>query len=194
MLKLLIVFICWSNLTFSQQIKEETLRYQSDLNSFYLDSKTTPLNDDELKKFKGLHFYPFNEQLIVHARLERLENQSDFKMPTTGKNEPLYKKYGVLHFEINGKKMQLEVYQSQDLMKRKGFETHLFLPFIDLTSGNETYGGGRYLDIEIPENDEIILDFNKAYHPYCAYTLGYSCPITPDVNFLETEINAGVKF
>src|SRR5690554_3345819 len=194
MLKLLIIFLLYSTLTFSQHSKDEVLSYQKELNDFYLNSETSPLKPEELMEFKGLNFFPYNEKMLVAATLERLENQPEFKMPTTGKKEPLYKKYGVLHFEIDGKKMQLEVYQSQDLMKRKGFETHLFLPFIDLTSGNETYGGGRYLDIEIPENDEIILDFNKAYHPYCAYTLGYSCPITPDVNFLETEINAGVKF
>lgn len=194
MLKLLIIFLLYSTLTFSQHSKDEVLSYQKELNDFYLNSETSPLKREELMEFKGLNFFPYNEKMLVAATLERLENQPEFKMPTTGKNEPLYKRYGILNFQIDGKELQLEVYQNLDLMKRKGFEKHLFLPFIDLTNGEETYGGGRYLDVEVPEDDQMILDFNKAYHPYCAYTLGYSCPITPDVNFLEIEIKAGVKF
>ncbi len=194
MRKLLIFFLLCSNLTFSQHNEKEVLEYQKDLNESYLNIETTPLKEDELKDFKGLNFYPYNEKFVVKATLERLKNQPVFKMPTSGKNQPNYKRYGILHFTINDQKFQLEVYQNIDLIKMKGYKKHLFLPFIDETSGNETYGAGRYLDIEIPKGKEIVLDFNKAYHPYCAYTIGYSCPITPDVNFLKTEILAGVKF
>jgi len=194
MRKLLIFFLLCSNLTFSQHNEKEVLEYQKDLNESYLNIETTPLNEEELKDFKGLNFYPYNEKFVVKATLERLKNQPVFKMPTSGKNQPNYKRYGILHFTINDQKFQLEVYQNIDLIKMKGYKKYLFLPFIDETSGNETYGAGRYLDIEIPKGKEIVLDFNKAYHPYCAYTIGYSCPITPDVNFLKTEILAGVKF
>jgi uncharacterized protein (DUF1684 family) len=67
------------------------------------------------------------------------------------------------------------------------------VPFTDLTCGNESYGGGRYLDIDIPEGEEIIIDFNRCYNPYCAYNEKYSCPLTPAVNDLKVEIKAGVK-
>lgn len=194
MRNLLIFFLLCSNLTFSQHNEKEVLEYQKELNESYLNIETTPLKEEELKDFKGLNFYPYNEKFVVKATLERLKNQPVFKMPTSGKNQPNYKRYGILHFTINDQKFQLEVYQNIDLIKKKGYKKHLFLPFIDETSGNETYGAGRYLDIEIPKGKEIVLDFNKAYHPYCAYTIGYSCPITPDVNFLKTEILAGVKF
>ena len=194
MRKLLIFFLLCSNLTFSQHNEKEVLKYQKELNESYLNPESSPLKEDELKDFKGLNFYPYNEKFVVKATLEKLENQPVFKMPTSGTNKPDYKRYGILHFTIDNKKFQLEVYQNLDLIKRKGYKKHLFLPFIDETSGNETYGAGRYLDIEIPDGSEIVLDFNKAYHPYCAYTIGYSCPITPDVNFLKTEILAGVKF
>lgn len=194
MRKLLIFFLLCSNLTFSQHNEKEVLKYQKELNDSYLNPESSPLKEDELKDFKGLNFYPYNEKFVVKATLEKLENQPVFKMPTSGSNKPDYKRYGILHFTIDNKKFQLEVYQNIDLIKRKGYKKHLFLPFIDETSGNETYGAGRYLDIEIPDGKEIILDFNKAYHPYCAYTIGYSCPITPHVNFLKTEILAGVKF
>ena len=194
MRKLLIFFLLCSTLTFSQHSKNQVLEYQKELNESYLNPETSPLKEDELKDFKGLNFYPYNEKFVVKAILERLKNQPVFKMPTSGKNQPNYKRYGILHFTINDQKFQLEVYQNLDLIKMKGYKKHLFLPFIDETSGNETYGAGRYLDIEIPDGKEILLDFNKAYHPYCAYTIGYSCPITPDINFLKTEILAGVKF
>lgn len=194
MRNLLIFFLLCSNLTFSQHNEKEVLEYQKELNESYLNPETTPLKEEELKDFKGLNFYPYNEKFVVKATLERLKNQPIFKMPTSGKNQPNYKRYGILHFTINDQKFQLEVYQNIDLIKKKAYKKHLFLPFIDETSGNETYGAGRYLDIEIPKGKEIVLDFNKAYHPYCAYTIGYSCPITPDVNFLKTEILAGVKF
>lgn len=194
MRKLLIFFLLCSNLTFSQHNEKEVLKYQKELNDSYLNPESSPLKEDELKDFKGLNFYPYNEKFVVKATLEKLENQPVFKMPTSGTNKPDYKRYGILHFTIDNKKFQLEVYQNLDLIKMKDYKKHLFLPFIDETSGNETYGAGRYLDIEIPDGSEIVLDFNKAYHPYCAYTIGYSCPITPDVNFLKTEILAGVKF
>lgn len=194
MRKLLIFFLLCSNLTFSQHNEKEVLKYQKELNDSYLNPESSPLKEDELKDFKGLSFYPYNEKFVVKATLQKLENQPVFKMPTSGSNKPDYKRYGILHFTIDNKKFQLEVYQNLDLIKMKDYKKHLFLPFIDETSGNETYGAGRYLDIEIPDGSEIVLDFNKAYHPYCAYTIGYSCPITPDVNFLKTEILAGVKF
>lgn len=194
MYKLLMIFLLCTNFVFSQNTKKETLNYQKELKKSYLNRETTPLKKEELKNFKGLKFYPYNEKFVVKATLEKLENQPVFKMPTSGTNNPDYKRYGILHFTINDEKFQLEVYQNIDLIKKKEYAKHLFLPFIDETSGNETYGAGRYLDIEIPEDNEIVIDFNKAYHPYCAYTLGYSCPITPDVNFLKTKIIAGVKF
>jgi hypothetical protein len=86
------------------------------------------------------------------------------------------------------------VYQNLGLLKNPEYEDYLFLPFNDYTNGNETYGGGRYLDVRIPKGNTMVLDFNKAYNPYCAYTYGYSCPVPPRGNSLETEINAGIKF
>src|SRR5690554_8003875 len=94
MLKLLIIFLLYSTLTFSQHSKDEVLSYQKELNDFYLNSETSPLKPEELMEFKGLNFFPYNEKMLVAATLERLENQPEFKMPTTGKNEPLYKRYG----------------------------------------------------------------------------------------------------
>lgn len=180
--------------TIAQNNLDATQKYQSELISFYNNPETTPLDLEEQKNFKGISFFDIDEKFIVEAELELLKKQKPFLMPSTGKIKQEYKKYGILHFEIDGKKLQLVVYQNIALSKRKGYEKHLFLPFYDLTSGESTYGGGRYLDVEIPESNQMIIDFNQAYNPYCAYSARYSCPITPEENFLDIEIKAGVTY
>ncbi|MBP7982432.1 MAG: DUF1684 domain-containing protein, partial [Kaistella sp.] len=76
-----------------------------------------------------------------------------------------------------------------------GYEDYLFLPFRDETNGKETYGGGKYIDLRIPDGNEIVIDFNQSYQPYCAYNAyDYSCPIVPEENFLPLRIEAGVMY
>ena len=96
---------------------------------------------------------------------------------------------GKLHFELGGNKYALEVYRNESY-NRKGQEIY-FIPFYDLTNGNETYSGGRYLDIHNLSGENITLDFNNAYNPYCVYNHEYSCPIPPLQNSIKTEIKAG---
>lgn len=75
------------------------------------------------------------------------------------------------------------------------YKDYLFFPFTDTTNGNETYDGGRYIDLRIPASgNEIIIDFNKAYNPFCAYSAGYSCPIVPAENNLDIPITVGVRY
>lgn len=167
--------------------------YQDKLNSEYANKEESPLTDEDFKIFKGLDFYPINKKLIVTASFIRTANEKTFKMKTTGVRTPEYVKYGELHFKLDGKAFKLNVYQSQDLIKKEGYADYLFLPFSDLSCGKETYIGGRYIDMRIPKGNEIVIDFNKAYNPYCAYNHKYSCPIVPLENNLDIEILAGVK-
>jgi len=142
-----------------------------------------------------LRFYPPNKTFRVVARLQLSPSAITFQMPThSGKMKP-YKKYGVLSFILDNYPMTLEVYQSVDLIKQDEYKGYLFVPFTDLTNYVETYGGGRYLDLWVKDisNDSIVLDFNKAYNPYCAYAAGYSCPIPPDANRLPIAIKAGER-
>ncbi len=87
----------------------------------------------------------------------------------------------------------LLAYQNLDLLKNKPEYRKLFVPFNDYTNGVSSYGGGRYLDIDIPAGDKTIIDFNFAYNPYCAYHDRWSCPIPPSENNLDIEVEAGVK-
>lgn len=166
--------------------------FQDDLNKKYKDSVSSPLQSKDLKVFVGLHFFPINEKCIVQAQFIRTEKEKIFKMRTSTSRLPEYKKYGELHFIIEGQNLKLNVYQSIDLIKKEAYKNHLFLPFTDLTCGEESYIGGRYLDLQIPKNNVIVLDFNKAYNPYCAYNYKYSCPIVPYENSLPIAIKAGV--
>nr|WP_297307821.1 DUF1684 domain-containing protein [uncultured Flavobacterium sp.] len=194
MKKIIVLFWLLPFLNFAQNKTEAAQKYQTELVSFYNNAETTPLDKDEKQVFKGITFFDIDEKFIVEAELEILKNEKPFLMPSTGKKQQEYKKYGILHFTIDEKPLQLVVYQNIALSKRKGFEKNLFLPFYDLTSGEITYGGGRYLDVEIPDSNKMIIDFNKAYNPYCAYSIRYSCPITPEENFLDIEIKAGVTY
>ena len=116
-------------------------------------------------------------------------------MKTTTDRLPLYRKYGIASFRLNGKDFQLSLYQPQQEITSTDHSNLLFLPFNDLSNGKTSYGGGRFIDIETPAVNAktVIIDFNKSYNPYCAYNSKYSCPIPPKENDLEIEIPAGVK-
>ena len=172
---------------------ETAQAYQKTLNEEYADKMQSPLTDEDFKVFKTLDFYPIDAKLAVEAKFLRSVKEKPFKMKTTGSRLAEYVKYGELHFVIDGKPFKLNVYQNIELIKKQGYEDYLFLPFSDLTCGNESYIGGRYIDLRIPKGDTILLDFNTAYNPYCAYNHKYSCPIVPLENDLAVEIKAGVK-
>jgi uncharacterized protein (DUF1684 family) len=192
-MKNIILFLFCFTSSYAQKDVAAAEKFQSELNKSYADSLKSPLMKDDLKQFKGLDFYPIDEKYIVEAIFIRTKKEKSFKMKTTTSRTPIYKKYGELHFSIDGKELKLNVYQNVDLKKKPGYEDYLFLPFSDLTCGKDSYIGGRYIDMRIPKSEKVIVDFNQAYNPYCAYNYEYSCPIVPLENDLDIEINAGVK-
>ncbi|WP_200975241.1 DUF1684 domain-containing protein [Echinicola sp. 20G] len=170
----------------------EIQAFQDHLNDEFANPDESPLKSEDLEQFEELAFFPINPKLQIKATFVRTENQKPFRMKTTTTRRPIYEKFGEAHFELDGKNYVLNIYQSHQLREREEFKTHLFLPFTDLTNGDSSYGGGRFIDLEIPSDQEIIIDFNKAYNPYCAYNSRYSCPIPPKENDLPLEIKAGV--
>jgi hypothetical protein len=169
------------------------IEFQRDLNAEFSDPETSPLPDRYRKDFNGLDFFEPDTTFIVNARFTRTPDATPFLMPTTTDRMSKEVVYGVVSFQLKGNSYQLEVYQNVELKEDEGYEDYLFLPFTDATNGNETYGGGRYIDLSIPNGDQIVIDFNKAYNPYCTYNKKYSCPIVPSQNALDIEIFAGVK-
>ncbi|MFS4416703.1 DUF1684 domain-containing protein [Maribacter sp. 2307ULW6-5] len=179
------------------QVEDETLasiiQWQRDKDEEFRNPETSPLPDRFRKDFEGLDFFAPDTNYVVTAQFERTPDALPFLMPTNTERESEEVLYGRAHFTLNGRDFTLEVYQTPELMEQPKFRDHLFLPFTDLTNGRQTYGGGRYLDLKIPDGNTIQLDFNKAYAPYCAYNRKYSCPLVPKVNHLDTEVLAGIK-
>lgn len=169
---------------------KESAEAQKKLDDHYTNPETSILLKRHQETFTGLNFYPLNAKYIVNARFVRTPNEKPFKMQTTTKRLPEFVKYGEAHFTLEGKEFMLNLYKPTE--KPESGEEYLFLPFTDLTSGDGSYGGGRYLDFELPKGDSMVIDFNKAYNPYCAYNPKYSCPIPPEENDLLIRIEAGV--
>lgn len=185
--------ICLSSCAQDKRPIKGVTEFQKELNAEYKDATTSPLKDKDRKHFEGLDFFKLDSTYVVEAILKRTSNSKWFNMKTTTSRVSKERIFGVLTFELKGKSYQLNIYQGKDLMEKEGYEDYLFLPFLDETNGLESYGGGRYIDARIPEGDIMIIDFNKAYNPYCAYNDRYSCPIVPRKNYLKTRVEAGVK-
>lgn len=173
---------------------EESRKSQQNLNEEYTDPDKSPLLPEDRANFESLDFFPINTELIFEVQIKRTPQAVPFMMKRT-KDEVKYVKYGTITFTYEGEKHTLSVYQNLDLIaKRPEYSNYLFLPFTDLTNGETTYGGGRYLDMEIPEKGStLVLNFNKCYNPLCHYNKKYSCPIPPAENNLNIKVEAGVK-
>ena len=188
-----ILIISSLNLCFSQSHIDEVDKFQKDLNNEFLDPETSPLDESKIKNFKGHDFFEINQDYCIKAEFIKSIDIVTFQMKTSTSRLPTYDKFGIAKFNLNGKQYQLTLYQSHRLRESEKYKNYLFLPYTDLTNGFESYGGGRYIDLTIPDGNEIIIDFNKSYAPSCAYNHSYSCPVPPEENHLNVRIEAGVK-
>jgi len=191
---LLAILLLNGVLTYGQPVDypAEIESYRNTQNAFFSNPEKSPLTPEGLEHFEGLKFFPVDMKYRIVANFKLTPDASVFLMPTTTERVAEYRKYGIARFELDGREYQLSIYQNQAIKDKEEYKDHLFLPFKDLTNGHGSYGGGRYIELKIPEGDKIVIDFNKAYNPYCAYNSKYSCPIPPDENHLEVEIRAGV--
>ena len=160
----------------------------------YKNPLESPLTKSEIAVFKGIPKYEYNPKYRVEAHWKLIPYEKPFKIEETGTRKSTYQKVAEVHFKIGDDSLKLAAYQNLSLMRTAGFENYIFMPFNDLTNGFETYGGGRYLDFDKPIGNKVIIDFNIAYNPYCAYSDKYSCPIPPRENHLNVKIPAGAKY
>lgn len=188
------LFLCILSIPLVSQdsIPKDVLEFRSDLNRAYADLEESPLAEEDIPNFKGHEFFDFNDTFRVQARFIKIADPDSFEMNTSSGKLKMYSQYARLEFDINGKTYELYAYQSHRLRTMDEYQDYLFLPFKDFTNGLSSYGGGRYIDLRIPEEETILLDFNQSYNPYCAYRDGYSCPIPPEENHLELKVNAGI--
>lgn len=167
-------------------------KFRKELDDDYRNPASSPLGKDRAANFSGHRFFPFDPAYSVMAKAERFEDPVSFKMRTSTDRTPEYRKLFKLTFSIRDSVYVLYAYQNVALSEKEEYKNYLFLPFTDKTNGFESYGGGRYIDLLIPETDTLLLDFNKSYNPYCAYSKKYSCPVPPKENALPVKIEAGI--
>ena len=158
----------------------------------FRDTSTSILPNEIAQKFKHLNYFKPNQKFNILANFIKNTGQ-DFFMTTSSGKKKLFRQYGVLSFTIDNTLYRLPIYQNIRLMQNNMYKDYIFIPFTDLTNGNDTYAGGRYIEAKIPTGKTYQLDFNYAFNPYCHYTNGYNCPIPPTENFIDIKIEAGEK-
>lgn len=157
-------------------------------NEFFKTHPQSPLSAEQKKNFTGLNYFPENESLRFTLDVERYPNPEPIQMQTSKGDLRDFFKVGQIKFPVNGVEATLQLYESQDNLDE------YFLPFIDATAPDETYGAGRYLEPEQVGPNRLLVDFNVAYNPSCVYAhLKWSCPIPPLENRLSVRIEAGEK-
>jgi uncharacterized protein (DUF1684 family) len=162
--------------------KYTQLRAQKD--EFFEFDPHSPLASEQKNSFSGLNYFPVNEKLRFELEVEKFEDQRSIPMQTSTGDLRTFIRFGQIHFSVDDELATLTVYSNEH-----GF----FIPFVDSQAGGDTYGAGRYLDPELNAAGKIVVDFNFAYNPYCAYNELYSCPIPPAENRLSVALKAGEK-
>ncbi len=182
---------------FAQKSDSELIKeikdFQIEQDQHYLNKKTSPLSRKERRNFEGHQFYEIDLNYIVEAKFNKIQEVDTVELMSSSGNKKYYQPYAKLTFNIAGVACELTAFQSMRLRETEEYKNYLLLPFRDATSGSTSYGGGRYLDLEIPTTNTITLNFNLAYNPYCAYTSGYNCTVPPKENTLGVAIKSGLK-
>jgi hypothetical protein len=163
--------------------------FRAEKDEFFREHSQSPLTPEQRSSFGGLKYFPENPDLALRAELiiEGVDRQERIVMQTTTGDQQDYHRAGMIEFDIDGERARLTLYASPDMHD-------LFLPFRDATSGGETYGAGRYLEVDPPDADgRVVVDFNYAYSPSCAYNPNWSCPIPPGENWVTVPIRGGEK-
>jgi uncharacterized protein (DUF1684 family) len=163
----------------------ELEQFRANKDEFYAHDHRSPLTPTQQRSFKALSYFPENESLVIKTKIDRNVQPGAVRMQTTKGEEQVYRRFGIVRFQVDGQPTQVTLFASDG-------SHEIFLPFRDATSGKETYGAGRYLDLQA-RDDEVVIDFNYAYNPYCAYNPDWNCPLPPAENWLKVPIRAGEK-
>ena len=171
--------------------EQQVLKWRKERDVFFKSHQRSPLLPQDKRVSKGLRYYPFDPKYVFSGQIERfvfhIDNPQYYATFLTNKGtNKRYLRYGRIHFRPDGKERAIEIYKSI-------LSDTLFIPFKDGTNEKETYEGGRYIDAEILPDYKVILDFNMAYNPSCAYNEKFVCVLAPRENMLDVEIRAGEK-
>lgn len=156
---------------------------------FLKTSDDSPIPVEMREHFNGLSYFTPSEAYIVDAAYKPFARPDTIMLPTNDPSDVRRTlRMGTLAFTVQGVRCTLTAYQ-----EIPDADDGLFVPFKDRTTGNETYGGGRYLNVTDVGDSTVTIDFNNAYNPYCAYNDQYACPVVPDENTLRVAIRAGER-
>lgn len=162
----------------------ELSKFRTSKDDFLAKDHHSPLTTDQKREFNGLDYFSENANLRLELDIEEFSEKEVIEMQTSTGDVQKHTRYGKIHFEVSGEEVELTLYKDPH-----GY----FLPFADSLAGEETYGAGRYLEPDALLGGKVLVDFNYAYNPYCAYNDLYSCPLTPWENRLKVPIEAGEK-
>lgn len=170
---------------------ESVIAHRASVDAEFRNPDTSPLLDSTIARFEGLDYFEIDPSLRIEAHFTPATDSTAFRMPAFNGTFMEFAKYGNVAFTMpDGRVVNLSMFQ------RVGTIAGMFsalLPFRDLTNGETTYSGGRYIDYELPLNDSFVVDFNLAFNPYCAYDPTYACPIPPGENSLDHLVRAGER-
>ena len=161
-------------------------KQRKEKDDYFRDPHYSPLTEEQQGKFTGLKYFDVNEKFRFVVQLQEYSVQQEVDIRTSNGTIQRYIRHSYVSFEVDGVESTLTVYLQPN-------SDYLFVPFKDKTSGSDTYGAGRYIELERSGKNQYILDFNTAYNPYCAYNDEWTCPLTPFENILQVEIRAGEK-
>jgi uncharacterized protein (DUF1684 family) len=173
--------------TLPENYEEKIRKKRQETDTFFKTDEKSPISKEERADFKGLKHYNVASDYYIVARMEKIKNGKKVSMQTSKHEEKFYIPYAKAYFELKNTKCELTIYKSAKQ------DDYLFLPFTDLSTGKESYGAGRYIEVEELSNKQVLIDFNLAYNPYCAYSDKYNCPYPPAENDLSIKIEAGEK-
>jgi hypothetical protein len=165
---------------------EALLHEREEKDTFFRNHPQSPLTSDQQAQFTGLSYYDPNPDLHFLIEAEEFEDKEDLMVQTNTGEVRDFQQWGKVHFSVGDEEAELVLLYSPG-------NGYFFLPFMDVTSGEETYGAGRYLDPPRLDDGRFLIDFNRAYSPLCAYNARWSCPIPPAENRLKVRIEAGEK-
>ena len=168
--------------------KRALLALRKEKDEFYQTGHNSPLPEVGRQGFRGLKYFEPNPIFRFETKLHRYQDPEGVMMTTSKGTRQLFNKVGYFELTVDGQALRLHAYQSAERD-----DPSIFVPFRDGTSGKESYGAARYLDLKVEHDDDYAVDFNYAYNPYCAYNERYVCPLPPTENWLRVAIPAGEK-
>ena len=163
---------------------------RAEKDDFFATHRQSPIPPEKRDGFDGLAYFDPDSSYRVEATVHHEDDPETVEMDTSDDRTMTYRRPFRFRFELAGERYELSGYRQQP-------EDPIFVPFRDKTTGQQSYDGGRYMELQpdgdLTDGETIVIDFNLAYSPFCAYSETFSCPLPPEENWLETTITAGER-